>query len=131
MPFKFDLISPERILISEDVEQVVVPGAEGDFAVLPGHAPLVSTLRPGVLEVTGDSGRQRLLVKGGFAEVEQNHLTVLVERTYDIAQMERGEIARELEAAVAALDAARDDAARLRAYTLVEQLKALQSQAAH
>ena len=56
MTFKFELVSPERVLMSEDVEQVVVPGADGDFAVLAGHAPFVSTLRPGVLDVTAAAG---------------------------------------------------------------------------
>ena len=126
MTFKFELVSPERVLISEDVEQVVLPGAEGDFAVLTGHAPVVSTLRPGVIDVTAPSGRKRLLVKGGFAEVEPTRLTVLAEQAFDVADLDAGRLANELEVAEAELGAAKDDDARLHAYTLVEQLKSLQ-----
>ena len=63
--FKFELVSPERVLLSEDAEQVVVPGADGDFGVLVGHAPLVSTLRPGMLEVLLPGKKRRVFVKGG------------------------------------------------------------------
>lgn len=125
MTFKFELVSPERILVSEDVDQVVVPGEEGDFTVLTGHAPFVSTLRPGVLDVTGPGGRKRLLVKGGFAEVDPARLTILAERAYDVAEFEPAQIASELATAEIELAGAKDDEARLRAYTLVEQLKAL------
>ena len=131
MPFKFELVSPERVLLSEDADQVVLPGEEGDFAVLVGHAPLVSTLRPGVLDVTSQSGRKRILVKGGFAEVEPTRLTVLAERAYDVADLDAGQIARELQSAESDLAGAKDDEARLRAYTLVEQLKALRSGTGH
>ena len=79
--FRFELVSPERVLVSVDAAQVVVPGAEGDFGVLAGHAPLVSTLRPGVVEVTApDTPAARIFVKGGFAEVEPDRLTILAQR---------------------------------------------------
>ena len=69
-PFTFDLVSPEKLLLSEDVEMVVVPGAEGDFGVLIGHAPLISSLRPGVINTyTGKKVEKRIFVAGGFAEV--------------------------------------------------------------
>ena len=129
--FKFELVSPERVLISEDVEQVVLPGGDGDFAVLVGHAPLISTLRAGVLDVTAPSGRKQLLVKGGFAEVEPDRLTVLAERAYDVAELTSERIARELETAEADMAAAKDDDARLRAWYLVDRLKSLQGKAAH
>ena len=131
MTFKFELVSPERVLVSEDVEQVVLRGAEGDFAVLEGHAPFVSTLRPGVLDVTGPGGRKQFLVKSGFAEVEPSRLTVLAERAYNVADLAASDIGNQLEAAEAELAGARSDGARLTAYTLVEQLKALQSGARH
>lgn len=126
MSFKFELVSPERVLISEDVDQVVLPGAEGDFAVLTGHAPFVSTLRPGVLDVSSQSGRKRILVKGGFAEVAPTHLTVLAEQAFDVADVDAARIRRELETAEAELASSKDDESRLRAYTLVDQLKSLQ-----
>lgn len=126
MSFKFELVSPERVLISEDVDQVVLPGVEGDFAVLTGHAPFVSTLRPGVLDVTSPSGKKRILVKGGIAEVAPTHLTVLAEQAFDVATVDAARIGRELEAAEAELAASKDDEARLHAFTLVDQLKTLQ-----
>ena len=125
--FKFELVSPERILVSEDVEQVVLPGGDGDFAVLPGHAPVITTLRAGVLDVTAPGGRKQVFVKGGFAEVGPDRLTILAERAYDLADLGPDRIASELEAAEADLASAKDDAARLRAWTLVDRLKALQS----
>ncbi len=132
MSFKFELVSPERVLMSEDVEQVVLPGSDGDFAVLTGHAPFVSTLRPGVLDVTALSGRKRLLVKGGFAEVEPTRLTVLAEQAYDVSELDGARVASELQAAEAQLSAAKDDDARFIAHTLIEQLKSLQTgRAAH
>lgn len=131
MTFKFELVSPERVLMSEDVEQVVLPGSEGDFAVLVGHAPFVTTLRPGVLEVTTASGRKRVLVKGGFAEVDPARLTVLAEQALDVADLDSVRIGQELEAATAELAAAKDDEARLTAENLVDQLKALQASRAH
>ena len=129
--FKFELVSPERVLISEDVEQVVLPGGDGDFAVLPGHAPLISTLRAGVLDVTAPGGRKHIFVKGGFAEVEPDRLTVLAERAYDVAELSADRIASELQTAEADMAAAKDDAARLRAWYLVDRLKSLQGKAAH
>ena len=79
--FKFELVTPERMALSEDVAQVVVPGVEGEFTVLPGHAPVISALRPGVIEVTlPDASKTRIFVKGGFAEVDADRLTVLAER---------------------------------------------------
>jgi F-type H+-transporting ATPase subunit epsilon len=77
--FHFDLVSPEKLLFSGEVEQVDVPGAEGDFGVLAGHAPMVATLRPGILTVHGASGEQKIVVLGGFAEVSAQGLTVLAE----------------------------------------------------
>lgn len=131
MTFKFELVSPERILLSEDVDQVVLHGSDGDFAVLVGHAPVISTLRPGVMDVTAASGRKQIFVKGGFAEVEPDRLTVLAERAYDVAELDAGRIASELNAAEAELAGANDDAARLTAQALIEQLKNLQGSKAH
>ena len=75
----FDLVSPERLLFSEDVEMVVVPGTEGDFGVLAGHAPLMSTLRPGLIEIHDGGEPRKVFVAGGFAEVTPAGLTVLAE----------------------------------------------------
>jgi F-type H+-transporting ATPase subunit epsilon len=124
--FKFELVTPERMLMSEDVSQVVVPGTEGDFTVLAGHAPVISTIKPGVIAVSlGDSRTVRLFVKGGFAEVDQNRLTVLAERALEVEAMDAALIAAELKAAEGELAAATDDAARLAANAALEQLRRL------
>jgi F-type H+-transporting ATPase subunit epsilon len=124
--FKFELVTPERMALSEDAVQVVVPGVEGEFTVLPGHAPVISALRPGVIDVTlPDAKRERLFVKGGFAEVDADRLTVLAERALNVEAMDAAAIAAELETAQAELAAATDDGARLAAASAVERLKAL------
>lgn len=123
--FKFELVSPERVLLSDDAEQVVVPGADGDFAVLVGHAPLVSTLRPGVLDVSLPGSKRRVFVKGGFAEVESDRLTILAERAMDVDELTGGRLSSEIEAAQAELAEAKDDEARMRAEAVIERLRSL------
>jgi F-type H+-transporting ATPase subunit epsilon len=124
--FKFELVTPERMALSEDAAQVVVPGVEGEFTVLPGHAPVISALRPGIIDVTlPDASKTRIFVKGGFAEVDADHLTVLAERALDVEAMDAATIAAELEIAEADLASAADDAARLAAASAVERLRAL------
>jgi F-type H+-transporting ATPase subunit epsilon len=83
MPLHFELVTPERLVRSEDVHMVVVPGSEGDFGVLEGHAPFMSTIRNGELAIyrAGMSGEpERIAIEGGFAEVNDRGLTVLAER---------------------------------------------------
>ena len=128
--FKFELVSPERILMSIDADQVVVPGADGDFAVLAGHAPVIATLRPGVLDVTAGNTKKRLFVKSGFCEVDPARLTVLAQKAYDVDDMSPAVIADELKTAEAELAAAKDDNARMMADTLVSELKRLSGKAA-
>jgi F-type H+-transporting ATPase subunit epsilon len=124
--FKFELVTPERMVVSQDASQVVVPGVEGDFTVLAGHAPVISALRPGVVDATlGDAGKSRFFVKGGFAEVDADRLIVLAERALDVEAMGSSGIAAELQAAEAELAAASTDAARLAAASAVERLRAL------
>jgi F-type H+-transporting ATPase subunit epsilon len=124
--FKFELVTPERMVVSQDASQVVVPGVEGDFTVLPGHAPVISALRPGVVDATlGDAGKSRFFVKGGFAEVDADRLIVLAERALDVEAMGSSGIAAELQAAEAEMAAATTDAARLAAASAVERLRAL------
>jgi F-type H+-transporting ATPase subunit epsilon len=90
--FHFELVSPEKLLFSGEVEQVDVPGAEGDFGVLAGHAPMVTTLRPGILTVYGTSGEQKIVVLGGFAEVSAEGLTVLADVAESVQDIDRGMI---------------------------------------
>jgi F-type H+-transporting ATPase subunit epsilon len=77
--FHFDLVSPEKLLFSGEVEQVDIPGTEGDFGVLAGHAPVVSIVRPGILTVRANGSEQKIVVFGGFAEVSSKGLTVLAD----------------------------------------------------
>jgi F-type H+-transporting ATPase subunit epsilon len=125
--FKFELVTPERMALSQDATQVRVPGVEGEFTVLAGHAPVISALRPGVIEVSLAEGgeTERIFVKGGFAEVGGDRVTVLAERALAVQEMDADTIAAELEAAEAELAAAADDASRLAAASAVERLKAL------
>jgi F-type H+-transporting ATPase subunit epsilon len=125
--FKFELVSPESILISADAEQVVVPGMEGQFTVFAGHAPVISTLRPGVLDAQVEGGRRRVFVRGGFAEVEPQRLTVLAQHLLDLDALDAGQLAHELESAEQMLAEAKDDATRMVAGEAVEQLKALRA----
>jgi F-type H+-transporting ATPase subunit epsilon len=125
--FKFELVSPERILISADAEQVIVPGMEGQFTVFAGHAPVISTLRPGVLDAQVEGGRRRVFVRGGFAEVEPDRVTVLAQHLLDLDNLDAGHLAQELQSAEQMLADAKDDAARMVSVEAVEQLKALRA----
>jgi F-type H+-transporting ATPase subunit epsilon len=89
MALHFELVSPEKLVFSGDVQQVDVPGAEGDFGVLENHAPTVATLRPGVLTVHAAGGAQQIVVLGGFAEVSASGLTVLADLAESVADMDR------------------------------------------
>ncbi|WP_448663328.1 ATP synthase F1 subunit epsilon [Sphingomonas sp. CJ20] len=88
MSLHFELVTPERLVRSEDVHMVVVPGTEGDFGVLGGHAPLMSTIRDGNLEIyrATDSAPEIIRIEGGFAEVNARGLTVLAEKAEDAAK---------------------------------------------
>jgi F-type H+-transporting ATPase subunit epsilon len=85
----FDLVSPEKLLLSDDVTMVTLPGADGDFGVLAGHAPVISTLRPGVIDVQGgQSSGLRLFVRGGFAEVDGHNVIVLAEEAIPLNEFD-------------------------------------------
>jgi len=92
MALHFELVSPEKLVFSGDVNQVDVPGAEGDFGVLAGHAPTVATLRPGILTVHTASGQRRIVVLGGLAEVSASGLTVLAELAEDAETIDKAMI---------------------------------------
>ena len=100
---QFELVSPERLLLSRPVDMVVVPGADGDFGAMPQHAPFISTLRPGIVAVfENGQATERLFVAGGFAEVTPERCTVLAERALPVGELNR-------EQAEAELRDARDD----------------------
>jgi F-type H+-transporting ATPase subunit epsilon len=128
--FNFELVTPERLVFSGEASQVVVPGAEGDFAVLAGHSPFISTLRPGILEVTLPQGAQRLLVKKGVAEADPTRLTVLAQTAVPVEELTGARLAGELQLAEAQASEAKDDHARMNAEALLDLLKRLQLKAA-
>lgn len=124
--FNFELVTPERLVFAGEASQVVVPGAEGDFAVLAGHSPFISTLRPGILEVTLPQGRQQLLVKKGVAEADPDRLTVLAQSAVPVAELTGARLASELQAAETQAAEAADDHARMNAEALIDVLKRIQ-----
>jgi F-type H+-transporting ATPase subunit epsilon len=129
--FKFELVSPERVLVATEVSEVLVPGADGDFTVFAGHAPVISTLRPGILDAKTASGTSmRFYIAGGFCEVAPDSLTVLAEKAHDVASMSAATIASHVTAAEAVLAGEPDDEARLEATTALAHLKSLEGRAA-
>ncbi len=94
--FHFDLVSPEKIAFAGEVDQVDVPGLEGDFGVLAGHAPFVAALRPGILTVTTGSTHQKIIVLGGLAEVSEKGLTVLADVATSLAELDRAAFAGQI-----------------------------------
>jgi F-type H+-transporting ATPase subunit epsilon len=126
--FKFELVSPERLLVSGEVEQVLVPGAEGDMTVLAHHAPLLTTLRPGLLDIGFPGGEhQRYFIRGGFAEVGPSGLTVLAETAVDLAELDAGQLAQAVKDAEEDVADATEDMARDRAQTKLDQLRQVQA----
>ncbi len=122
--FTFELVSPEQLLISEDVESVLVPGSEGDFQVLPNHAPVLSTLRPGLLDVVLPGGKeQRIFVRGGFAEAGPDSLTVLAQNAIDSADLNKSALAQEIKDAEEDVNDAKDDQTRDKAQDILDRLK--------
>lgn len=125
---RFDLVSPERLLMSAEVDQVDVPGSEGDFGVLANHAPLMTALRPGVLTIQahGKAG-ERFFVRGGFAEVTPQGLTVLAEEAMPLSELDRAALDQRIRNAEEDVTDARDAAAKERAQETLDQLRELQS----
>ena len=128
--FHFELVSPERLVLSAEVEQVVVPGTEGEFTVMANHAPLMSTMRPGVIVVTGGkTPRQALYVRGGFADVSPNGLTILAEQAVPVEEMSEELLASEIKSAEAEFQGAADDETRRVAQERLAQLVGLRETA--
>ena len=125
--FHFDLVSPEKLLFSGDVDQVDVPGAEGDFGVLAGHAPFVTTVRPGILTVFREGGALKVVVNGGFAEVNPEGLTVLADMAEPLDDFDRTVLAGQIKDAEEDVADAKEDGQRDKLAHKLEQLKALQA----
>lgn len=124
----FDLVSPERLLISAEVDQVDVPGSEGDFGVMANHAPVMTTLRPGVLTIQspGKAG-EKFFVRGGFAEVTLGGLTVLAEEAMPLAELDTAALDQRIKNAEEDVADAKDDAARERAKSQLDRLRELRT----
>lgn len=123
--FKFELVSPEKVLLAGDAEQAQLPGSEGDMTILPGHAPLISTLRPGVVDVVLSGAKARVFVREAFAQVEPDRLTILAERALDVGELTGSVLAAELAKAEADLASAKDDDQRLVAHQAIDTLSRL------
>lgn len=123
--FTLELVSPERVLLSGEAEQVLLPGSEGDMTVLPGHAPVISTLRPGVVDVVFEGSKARVFVRQAFVQVEPERVTVLAEKAYEMSELTGATLAAELSKAESDLAAAKDDDARRIAQQAIATLSAI------
>lgn len=123
--FLFELVSPEKLLISEEVEHVVVPGAEGEFGVLAHHAPLLSTLKPGVVKVfkTGGGEPERLFVRGGFADVNPKGLTILADEATPMDKFDAASLDQWIKDAEEDLADLEGDEAKRRAQEKLDRLR--------
>jgi len=125
--FHFELVSPERLLFSGEVDQVDVPGTEGEFGVLAGHAPLVASLKPGILTIINGGERQRVVVFGGFAEVSPQGMTVLADTAVAAEDLDPARLAAEIKDTEEDVADLADEAARDKARRKLEQLRAVQA----
>jgi len=124
--FKFELVSPERLLLSVDVDQVLVPGSEGDFTMLANHAPVLAVLRPGLLDVVLPGGKeQRYYVRGGFAEAGPDGLTVLARTAINIDELDRARLDQEIKDAQEDVNDAEDEARRHAAQDTLDRLQSI------
>lgn len=124
--FRFDLVSPERLLVSEDVESVVIPGSEGEMTVMAQHAPVMTTIKPGVVTVKSASGEQRYVVFGGFADILPSGCTLLAEEAVHVKDIDRADLARRVQEAKEDLADAKDDGQRTKAEQFLHQLTTLE-----
>ncbi len=122
-----EFVSPESVLFSGDVDQVDLPGIEGDMGILPGHAPLVTTLRPGIVTIFREGQREPVVVIGGFAEVGPAGLTVLADRAEPRDSFDMQRLADEIKDAEEDVADSTDDAQRDKLARHLEQLKSLQA----
>ncbi len=123
---EFELVSPEKLLTSQPVDMVVVPGSEGDFGVLAGHSPMISTVRPGVIDIyEADRVVDRVFVAGGFAEVTETRCTVLAEEAVAVSELDRGKVEQEIRDLGEDLEDAKtdDEKARVEAKIAVARAK--------
>ena len=126
-PFQFELVSPERLLVSEKVESVIIPGTEGEMTVMANHAPVMTTIKPGIVTVNPVSGgAERYVVFGGFADILPTGCTLLAESAVHVDNIDKGDIARRIQIAREDLDNAKDHATRTKAEEFLHQLTTLE-----
>jgi F-type H+-transporting ATPase subunit epsilon len=125
--FHFELVSPERLVFAGEVSQVDVPGEAGEFGVLAGHAPYVATLKPGVLTIYGQGEPQRIVVRGGLAEMSPTGLTVLAEQVTPVAEIDAATLAQAVKDAEEDLADADNDVNRDKARERLQQLNTLKA----
>ncbi|HVZ69932.1 MAG TPA: F0F1 ATP synthase subunit epsilon [Rhizomicrobium sp.] len=124
----FDLVSPERLLLSEDAEMITLPAAEGDLGVLAGHEPLITTLRPGAIDVKGGArGEERFFVMGGFADINPDKLTVLAEEAFSLAEVQMSEVDERIADTKEDILAAKSEQERARLVARLDALNALRA----
>ncbi|MFK0689311.1 F0F1 ATP synthase subunit epsilon [Mesorhizobium sp. IMUNJ 23033] len=125
--FQFELVSPERLLVSEQVEFVVIPGAEGEMTVMAHHAPVMTTIKPGVVTVKTAAGKEeRYVVFGGFADIVPSGCTLLAESAVAVGDIDRTDLARRIQEAREDAADAKDDEARSKAEQFLSQLTTLE-----
>lgn len=125
--FTFELVSPERLLLSEEVVEVVIPGTEGEMTVMADHAPTMTSIKPGVVTVVNAAGgREQFVVFGGFADILPDGCRVLAESATRVADLSREDLARRIEQARKEVDGARDVEARTRAEEFLDQLTTIE-----
>ncbi|MES0883230.1 F0F1 ATP synthase subunit epsilon [Roseibium sp. SCP14] len=122
--FQFELVSPERQLLSEQVAEVVVPGTEGEFGVLKNHSPFMSTIKPGILKVRNGGGSwDEYFVRGGFADVASGGLTVLAEQAVPVKEISKEQLDQAIKNAEEDVADAKDDDTKQKAEMTLSQLK--------
>ncbi len=125
--FKFELVSPERLLVSEQAIAVVIPGTDGEMTVMAGHAPLMTTVKPGVVKVQLASGTEdRYVVFGGFADVLPEGCTLLAESAVAVKDLDRDDLARRIKDAREDVADAKDDISRSKAEQFLAHLSTLE-----
>lgn len=130
--FNFELVSPERLLFSEQVLQVVVPGVEGEFTVLAKHAPVMTTLRAGVVDATlASGGSKRIFVRGGFADVTPDGFTLLAEEAMPLEDLHADALAAQIKDAEEDVADASSPAKKEAAQAKLNQLKELKGALGH
>jgi F-type H+-transporting ATPase subunit epsilon len=123
----FDLVSPERLLLSEEADMVTVPGTEGYMGVMAGHAPIVSTLRAGMIDVLKDGVDTRYFIRGGFAEVNAEKIIVLADEAIPFAEFDLAVLDQRIRDTEEDLIAAKDEAARERVAESLDDLRMIRS----